>query len=261
LEDSVCRPLVYLHLCYHLTTHFPFRYLLNIRRIPYDTVWIDYPDLEPELKKLGVRPAGFATNPPYYSVPVIYDPKTSSGVSDSPEIFKHIAEHYTGPEYPVVATPSEEHLTIATDFHIGVLSTIYRKLMLPATYPQLTERGKPAYRQSRSEKWFKVPFDELIAPISEEVRAETLQKGLSAISKISERLDAAGCTGTGDAIFLGGASPSFADIIIAGILKALQRVFESDTDIWKAVEAADGGRWGRLNAAFAQWEGTQPMRG
>ncbi|KAI0322567.1 hypothetical protein OF83DRAFT_1080149 [Amylostereum chailletii] len=34
------------------------RYFLNMKDIPHKTIWVEYPDIEPEMKKIGAKPTG-----------------------------------------------------------------------------------------------------------------------------------------------------------------------------------------------------------
>ncbi|KAJ8699426.1 hypothetical protein PTI98_002541 [Pleurotus ostreatus] len=45
------------------------RYALNIKGIPYQTVWVEYPDIEAVCKKIGASPTG--EEAPHYTLPVI----------------------------------------------------------------------------------------------------------------------------------------------------------------------------------------------
>lgn len=41
------------------------RFILNYKRLPYQTVWLSFPDIEAELQKLGVAP----TTSPWWTLP------------------------------------------------------------------------------------------------------------------------------------------------------------------------------------------------
>ncbi|KAJ3510855.1 hypothetical protein NLJ89_g4435 [Agrocybe chaxingu] len=64
------------------------RYCLNYKRIPYKTEWVEYPDIEPLCKRLGIAPtdkkkdgSGRRTN---YSLPASTEPfQRAAYVSDS----------------------------------------------------------------------------------------------------------------------------------------------------------------------------------
>ena len=67
------------------------RYVLNIKRIPYKTVWVEYPDIKPLCLKIGASPAeSLPDGSPLYTLPVIYDPNTQTPVSDSAAIARYL---------------------------------------------------------------------------------------------------------------------------------------------------------------------------
>ena len=50
---------------------------MNIKGLPYRTVWVEYPDIVAVLEKIGAPPAGKAPDgSPKYTLPAIYDPNT-----------------------------------------------------------------------------------------------------------------------------------------------------------------------------------------
>lgn len=84
--------------------------MLNYKKIPYRTVWIDYADIQDGLKELGAPPTG--TKPdgctPWYSLPTIYDPNTSKFVADSIEIAKYLESQYPTPGRQVIPSDTEQ---------------------------------------------------------------------------------------------------------------------------------------------------------
>jgi glutathione S-transferase len=76
-----------------LFTH--FRIILNYKRIPFTTVWIEYADVGNTVAALGAPPsAHYPDGSPRYTVPTIYDPNTGRLVTDSVEIAKYLDEQY-----------------------------------------------------------------------------------------------------------------------------------------------------------------------
>jgi glutathione S-transferase len=71
------------------------RLALNYKRIPYRTVWVEYPDIQPLCLAIGaVQTTGG------YTLPIIHDPNTDRVVSDSWEIVKYLDAQY--PERAVI---------------------------------------------------------------------------------------------------------------------------------------------------------------
>jgi hypothetical protein len=74
---------------------------LNYKGLAYKTEWIEYPDIADLCKKIGAEPTMIRKDGrPYYSLPVIQDPKTGAVISDSARIAEYLDETY--PDTPKV---------------------------------------------------------------------------------------------------------------------------------------------------------------
>ena len=82
------------------TATYPIRFILSYKSIPYRTKWVEYLDIEPLSKNLGIKPTG--NNPdgtPFYTLPAIHNPSTGTYLAESfliaeylyptPSIFSH----------------------------------------------------------------------------------------------------------------------------------------------------------------------------
>ncbi|GJF00673.1 glutathione S-transferase [Phanerochaete sordida] len=71
------------------------RYALNLKGLKYKTEWLEYPDIEPTMKRLGGVPTD--KNPDgsdFYTLPMIYDPNTKAVVVNSATIAKYLDDTY-----------------------------------------------------------------------------------------------------------------------------------------------------------------------
>jgi hypothetical protein len=66
---------------------------LNVKNLPYTTVWIEACVIEVEAKKIGVLPTGERGGKPLCTVPFIYDPATRTALSDSQNIVAYLEAH------------------------------------------------------------------------------------------------------------------------------------------------------------------------
>jgi hypothetical protein len=79
---------------------------LNYKKLPYNTVWVEYPDIKPLSLEIGASPTSHtADGTPFYTLPAIYDPNTDKVVSESFEIAQYLDATYT--ERPVLPRGSE----------------------------------------------------------------------------------------------------------------------------------------------------------
>jgi hypothetical protein len=76
------------------------RYTLNYKRIPYKTVWVEYPDIKALSLEIGAQPTSFDdAGVGEYTLPTIRDPELGT-VTNSYDIALALDKRY--PERPVV---------------------------------------------------------------------------------------------------------------------------------------------------------------
>ncbi|ETW81324.1 hypothetical protein HETIRDRAFT_426785 [Heterobasidion irregulare TC 32-1] len=66
------------------------RFALNMKALPYKTVWVEYPDIAGIREKLGAGPSGTRADEPLYTMPVIQDLATGAVVVDSFKIVQYL---------------------------------------------------------------------------------------------------------------------------------------------------------------------------
>jgi glutathione S-transferase len=82
------------------------RYTLNHKRIPFETAWVPFANIESVSKQHGFLPT--STKPdgsPFYTLPAIRDPETGKSLADSFEIAKYLDKQY--PARPVIPVGTE----------------------------------------------------------------------------------------------------------------------------------------------------------
>ena len=78
-----------------LSANILLRYTLNIKGIPYRTVWVEYPDIKPLCLKIGAAATEkLPDGSPLYTLPVIFDPNTSKAIADSAAIARYLDVTY-----------------------------------------------------------------------------------------------------------------------------------------------------------------------
>ncbi|KAH9480873.1 Glutathione S-transferase-like protein ustS [Psilocybe cubensis] len=213
------------------------RFSLNYKGIPYTTHWIEFPDIEPTFKKLGVPPS--STQPdgsPYYTVPTIYDPSTGVYVSDSILIADYLDKTY--PDKPLLF-PSGT-FGIQSAFNDGFFYHI--KAVVPAMIPTILSNLHDVSSTYMVNKHGSLPPK----PTFEDYW-HSFKQGLDQIDTWYARN---GDKGT----FLFGDSPSWADIVVASVLVYVKIVFGEASREWREVESWNNGRWKELSGYFSAYE-------
>jgi glutathione S-transferase len=223
-------------LAHHVHT---IRLALNIKGIPYKTVWIEFFEIEAESKKVGAAPTGERGGKPLYTIPFLYDPATRTAVSDSQEIVAYLERQY--PTRPTLFPPGTRALQAA---FVGGDQSIIRRiadssrpLIMPTILKSATEPGQAYARKAYG------AFLEQMMALTEEFLQEKADDILKALGEVD------GWMGAG-AVFLTGETPSNADVWLAATLVSIRNALGEEHEFWKRIAAANGGRWARYMAAF-----------
>jgi glutathione S-transferase len=223
-------------------------YVLNLKGIAYKTVWLDYPDIEPELKKLGVEPSTFYVHKKHYTVPTVYDPNTKRAVTDSQPIAWYLDEQY--PDHaPRLFPPGTRAFQAA---NIAQLFTILRNVVFPCLIYDMwrttTSRSKPYIRETR-EEMFGCKLED--AAPQGEARSMALRQAKAFFDNLARAIKVNG----DHALFLGDDVPSFADVDIASLLIWIRRTDgEAGKELWETIMSAGDGHWIKFVDTFKKWE-------
>nr|6J3H_A Chain A, Glutathione S-transferase [Gelatoporia subvermispora B]6J3H_B Chain B, Glutathione S-transferase [Gelatoporia subvermispora B]6J3H_C Chain C, Glutathione S-transferase [Gelatoporia subvermispora B]6J3H_D Chain D, Glutathione S-transferase [Gelatoporia subvermispora B] len=221
------------------------RLTLTYKRLPYKTIWVEYPDIERVCKEIGAEPSAFGLlkeGKPYYSLPVIHDPNTGTTISDSIRIARYLDKTY--PDTPAVI-PAELEAFHAV-FEDAFWDTIFMPLfpfLVPAACPQLNPRSEAYFRETREGKFGSILGGKMenwapTGPVRDD-RWKALQAGFT---KMAGWLSADGQ----ERPFFMGEKLCYTDIVVGAWLISVKKVFGSDHPEWLQVEKWDGGRWSRL---------------
>ncbi|KAH9924674.1 uncharacterized protein BXZ73DRAFT_103514 [Epithele typhae] len=234
------------------------RYCLNYKRLPYTTVWVEFPDI-PTLCLHIRAPKTFALPMADHTLPAIFDPNTARVVADSAAIARYLDAAY--PSTPrLVSPPASAPLLAAFDAAlVGALAPDVLALMVPPIRDGLRPRSAAYFTRSR-EAHFGVPL-EALAPKGSAKRAGHVAALVKTFETVAGWLAAGEGEGRGEGEgegeerpFFAGDAVSFADVTVAAWLKALRLVLGEDSEVWRAVASVRGGRWARFAAAFEAFE-------
>ncbi|KAI0335814.1 hypothetical protein GY45DRAFT_1316548 [Cubamyces sp. BRFM 1775] len=225
------------------------RFCLNFKGLPYKTVWVEYPDIEPVLRKLGVRPVvKNADGTPYYTVPAIYDPNTQTALAESSAIARYLDRAYPDTPRLIPAETDALHAAFDDALHAAILDGIARA-MLHETAKHLHPRSEAHFKRSREAAFNVKDLAELAPPGPKRDEAwAAVKRGLSTFAGWM-RAD-----GSDKLFFLGEDRIAYADITIAGWLIWVRIVLGKESREWADLMAWDGGRWARFMAAFEKYE-------
>ncbi|KAH8646267.1 hypothetical protein BX600DRAFT_555957 [Xylariales sp. PMI_506] len=196
------------------------RLVLNYKQIPYRTVFVDFPDLEPTLKELGVIPSEAAMRRKYkYTVPVIQHVPTNTYMMDSAPIAQFLESQY--PDPPVAVLQSEEARSL--EARVDALGdAIFHISVMPREVGILSPRGKEYFRRTREASLGdpQLRLEDLLAGDREERGWEAIDQEVRAVGQLMRQPAAKG------PFVLGSASPSYTDFVAVGWLQCARVVDE-----------------------------------
>lgn len=220
------------------------RYALNVKGLGFDTVWLQFHEVEPTIAKLGGKPT--ATKPdgtPWYTLPVIYDPSTKEVISDSRNIAEYLDRQY----------PTTQKLVLDPAFETEWEGVVLKNISMnfpPSTFMVLQNRASaPAARHIRKirEAQFGGTLEDLSIEEAVNRQWENFEKGHTSLSKFYIE--------AGTTFLSKGDAPMWADLVIGAMVNAQKCIYGEDSKQWKSILEWDGGLWKRLNEALQVYEG------
>lgn len=224
------------------------RYCLNLKKIPYKTEWIEYPDIAAHCAKLGFSPSATrvtrGTGTLFYTLPAIHDTATGVHLCDSSRIAEYLEAQY--PACPRIFP--HDTIGLQIDFHDRMsakLSALW-DFVVPAMLARLVPASQAYYRRTREAAWG-VPIEK-IAPAGGRFVEEwdKVRAGFAQVAGWYAKMRAEGP-------FIMGAQASWADFVVGAHLVWLNKAWGEDDPKWKAIMQWDNGAWKALFDALKEY--------
>jgi glutathione S-transferase len=241
---------IYLMLCGPNDYLTPHSFVLNMKKIPYKTVWIEYPDIKTALSEAGVPHTEIRKDGPHFTCPAIIDPEPI-GESENSKPLKALTmadsfpiAEYLDAKYP--SPPLFPHGTHALQKafieHVAKklvsFGTIIR-LVLASTHNQLPPRSQEYYRRTREQMFGSVKLEDVCPPGPKQ--EEAIEEVRLAFDRLDEAFaDTRSNAKDGQLVVEG--STVYADCVLAAWLVWI-RVVAPDDLWWKHFAKWNDGRW------------------
>ncbi|KAF5348514.1 hypothetical protein D9756_009567 [Leucocoprinus leucothites] len=213
------------------------RYVLNLKKLPYQTVYVDFEDIDRVIREAGIPPSHHnADGKPMHTVPSIIDDATGAAVTDSYKIAEYLDKQY--PDTPRAFPVGTEALQGAFYRYYNDNIRELSLLLVPSVPDILRKEASLEYFYRSRLASFGKPVDQ-IRPVGEEL--EKLWEKLHAVHDTLE-----GWYTKSSGSFLVGDTPSFGDFTLAGRLQAMKIVHGEDSEDWKKLSTVNNGRWAKL---------------
>jgi glutathione S-transferase len=218
------------------------RFVLNYKKLPYKTVYLEFPDIEPEFKKLGIPPSGAPGHPPY-TCPSIIDHSNNTPMTDSYAIAEYLDAAY--PDTPKVFPPGTEALQAA--FYTQFIPIIYPviPLLLPNVPSTLNPVSKEHFIRARSQ----IPGNLLI-----ELKGEERVKAWKQVQAAFDTLH--GWLNKSSGPYFMGDTVTFTDFVVGGWLYGMVLVLGENSEEWKDIMTWNDGRWAAFKKSLEPYADT-----
>ncbi|KAF8120911.1 hypothetical protein EV363DRAFT_1187679 [Boletus edulis] len=231
------------------------RLILNYKRLPYRTCWVEFPDVEQTLRAINAPPTSFRPDGrPVYTLPAIIDPThvsrsayldpSGSLSQPHPIILTHantIAEYleHRYPARPVIPEGTRALQTFFVHYIAEVFVQPLLPIMIPLSHQRLPPRVQGHFRVGSAEQ----RDDYGVAAAQHARRREEQWAAVQAqFAFLAGILDKN--AGDGDGVVTMGHELTYADFAICAVLLWVEKVAPHEG--WARVREWDGGRWWRL---------------
>lgn len=215
------------------------RFVLNYKRLPYRTVWVECNDVERTLRSVGAPPASIGRDGrPVYALPAILVPQRPSEppivLSTANVIVEYLEMAF--PARPIFPDGSKALQMVFIHYLNDVVLKPLLAIMIPLSHMRLPEHVQAHFRGSTTSG-----MPGYLAPGPQRERAWlAVKEKFDFLATLLDKNNGA----DGDGLVAMGRELSYADFAICSVLLWIERV--SPHDGWTRMRQWSNGRWIRL---------------
>lgn len=220
------------------------RLILNYKRIPHRTQWIELQDVDRTMRSIGAPPTSRRSDGrPSYTLPVIVDtirsPNAPVVLSNPSTIAEYLEITY--PARPLFPDGTKALQTLFVHY----LQEVFSKPILPLMIP-LSARGLPERSQAHLFAGH-TPADPYPPGPNREQQWQQVRESFTFLASVMDKN-----TGEdGDRDLVSGHDITYSDFALVSILIWIERV--SPQEGWLRIRSWNGGRWSRLMERCRQY--------
>ncbi|KAI0700301.1 hypothetical protein BC835DRAFT_444116 [Cytidiella melzeri] len=214
------------------------RFILNYKRLPYRTVWIEFSDVEATLRTIGAQPSSVRSDGrPVYSLPVIVDPLRPNTRPAVLVRAEKIAEYLesTYPARPIFPEGSRALQSLFVHYIHEVLAKPLLPILVPLSHQRLPERSQAHFHGAGGQPQ--------LAP---QEREQAWRAAKDQFSFLASMMDKNRGDIAADGVVVMGQNVTYADFALCSVLIWIEQV--APRDGWARVRTWNDGRWDRLKA-------------
>ncbi|TDL18664.1 hypothetical protein BD410DRAFT_793054, partial [Rickenella mellea] len=214
------------------------RFILNYKRLPYKTKWVEYAELDHAMRSIGAPPASIRPDGrPVYALPVIVDynrdPHKPVMLSNPSKIAEYL--DYTYPARPILPDGSKALQSLFVHYLTEVFARPLLPIMIPLSHQRLSERSQSHFFPDGQGMPGPIPP----GPQRDQAWA-TVHTSFDFLATIMDKNSG----DDGDGVVVCGKELTYADFALCAMLIWIERV--SPHEGWPRVKSWNGGRWLRL---------------
>ncbi|KAJ6464686.1 hypothetical protein DFH09DRAFT_1488587 [Mycena vulgaris] len=204
------------------------RFILNYKRLRYNTVWIEFPDVEATLRGIGAPPSAKTRG----RKADLHPPPPPQILSNTNNIAEYLEACY--PARPVFPEGSRALQTLFVHYIQEVFAKPLLPIMVPLTHDRLPERTQSHFHGNLARD---DAHARLRAPPPTRPAASSLTSSRSSWTRnVGD--------GASDGIVAQGCNVSYADFALCSMLLWIEQMAPHDG--WSRIRDWNGGRWVKL---------------
>jgi glutathione S-transferase len=186
------------------------RFVLNYKRLPYRTVWVEFSDVENTLRNIGAPPSSIRSDGrPLYSLPVIVDPLRPNSQPVVLSRVDKIAEYLesTYPARPIFPEGSRALQSLFVHYVDEVLTKPLLPILVPLSHQRLPERSQAHFLGLSGQP-----------PLGPQEREQAWRAAQDQFSFLASMMDKNLGDPVSDGVVVAGRNLSYADFALCSIL-------------------------------------------
>lgn len=213
-----------------------------MKKLHYQTVFVELPDIEPLAKRIGATPTGTKRDgvTPLYTVPIIHDHATGAIVSESAAIAEYLDKTY--PSGPTLVPAGTMPLQLAFRDAVFDIFGAFLRFLFEANAPKLNDRTMEMWKARLAERGINLDA------LSDGDKEKVWEKAMAGFAKLDKLFEG------NEGPFVMGSEPCFADAVLGAFFRYSRAALGKDSKEWKDMASWNGGKWAKYLENFAPYE-------
>ncbi|KAL0571111.1 hypothetical protein V5O48_010843 [Marasmius crinis-equi] len=224
------------------------KYALAYYGVPYETHFLEFPEIEPKAKEIGAAPTGkWADGRDQYTCPFIQDPNTGKVVSDSLNVAIYLETTYL--KDPKKTLFPAGTVTLQQAFGAAVFTKLGNaaRFVLNQTAERMNPASKDYFYEARKDMTGGAALQDV------KPKGDDIPKVWKAVEEDFGAIDS-WYASKSDKFASGNDKIIYVDVAVAGLFAWVRSVYGADSAEWGLASTWQNGRWGTYIKEFEKYE-------